>query len=304
MIEPTNFGFNLDAAETNKFQKKISDFTPEQVHDLALMEFNNAVAQLRAIGIEVITIRDLDDSTTPDSIFPNNWFSTHQQGQLVTYPMSPESRRAERRKDIIEHLESSCGYIEHIALEIFEEQDEPRFLEGTGSLVLDRVNRIAYAALSPRTEQEPLQQFCEILEYKPVTFRAYGPTQEPIYHTNVMMSVGDTFAIVGLDVIEEEDRQQLIDSLTQTGKEIIELTEAQTHHHFAGNMLQLENKQGEKVLVLSKAAFESLTEDQLEKLLDHNQHLLPLPIHVIEKVGGGSVRCMIAEIFKPAAKAE
>jgi hypothetical protein len=247
----------------------------------------------------VNVIRDVENSCTPDSIFPNNWFSTHRSGQLVTYPMAPANRRSERRQDIIDLLTQKYSYTQHIKLEYFEELAEPKFLEGTGRMILDRVNRIAYAALSPRTELEPLLEFCDKLNYKPVTFRAYGPTGELIYHTNVMMCLGKSFVVIGMDVIDEADREMLMQQFESTGKEIINLTADQTHHQFAGNMLQLYNKQNETILLMSEAAYTSLTEIQLTKLKKHNDHLLYFPIHLIEQCGGGSVRCMIAEIFKP-----
>lgn len=298
MIEPTRFGFNQEAALTNKFQKALAGFSIQEVQDIALLEFRNAVAQLREAGVEVITFPDVEDSVTPDSIFPNNWFSTHPEGLLITYPMAPRNRRAERREAIIQHLLNTYGYKQHLKLETYENEQPPRFLEGTGSLVLDRVNRVAYAARSPRTASEPIAHFCKSLNYKPVLFTAYGPSQEAIYHTNVMMCVGETFAAIGMDTVDEKDREQLVGSLLATGKEIIELSKEQTHYSFAGNMLQLHNQLGEKVLALSQTAYRSLSTKQLGQLREHNQHILPLPIHVIEKCGGGSVRCMLAEIFK------
>ncbi|OKL40903.1 citrulline utilization hydrolase CtlX [Pontibacter flavimaris] len=299
MIEPTSFGYNPDAAETNKFQKQAAGLTPAEVQARALLEFRQMVRQLQQKGVEVTVMQDVENSRTPDSIFPNNWFSTHQGGQLVTYPMAPVSRRGERRQDVIDLLFQKYGFSEHVGLEYFEGQPEPTFLEGTGSMILDRENSIAYAALSPRTELEPLQEFCDKLNYKPVAFRAYGPTGELIYHTNVMLCIGDTFAVIGMDVVDADDREKLRQQLENTGKETIELTAAQTHHHFAGNMLQLRNKQNEAILVMSEAAYTSLTKEQLQKLRKHHDHLLYFPIHVIEQCGGGSVRCMIAEIFRP-----
>ncbi|MHC2991122.1 hypothetical protein OB13_05815 [Pontibacter sp. HJ8] len=298
MIEPSNFGFNPEAAQTNAFQRQLPDFTPGQIQDIALLEFRNAVAELRALGVEVITFQDPEGSVITDSVFPNNWFSTHHEGKVITYPMAVSSRRKERRADIIGHLREACRCGEHVALEYFETQEEPSFLEGTGSLVLDRVHKIAYAAISPRTSLQPLQAFCDTLSYDAVTFSAYGPTGELIYHTNVMMCVGDTFAVVGMEVVEEQDREKLRMSLTGSGKEVIEITKEQTCRHFAGNMLQIENKQGEHILVMSKMAYESLIAEQLERLRSHNEHLLALPIHMIEKIGGGSIRCMIAEVFQ------
>jgi hypothetical protein len=298
MIEPTNFCYNPDAAETNKFQRQAEGLTPAEVQERALQEFRQMVQQLQQAGVEVNVIQDIEDSCTPDSIFPNNWFSTHQTGQLVTYPMAPVNRRSERRQDVIYFLLDKYGYTEHIKLEHFEEQATPTFLEGTGSMILDRVNKIAYAALSPRTEPKPLQEFCDRLNYKPVTFHAYGLTQELIYHTNVMMCLGETFAVVGMDVVDANDREKLRQQLESTRKEIIELTATQTHYHFAGNMLQLRNKHDETILVMSETAYTSLTDDQLTKLRTLNDHLLYFPIHLIEQCGGGSVRCMIAELFK------
>ncbi|PKV76137.1 citrulline utilization hydrolase CtlX [Pontibacter ramchanderi] len=298
MIEPTGFAYNPEAAETNSFQRELQDFTLAQVQDIALLEFKNAVAELRKLGVEVITMRDPENSGTPDSVFPNNWFSSHAEGQLVTYPMASVSRRNERRKEVLERVKHACQCDEHIALEFFEDEKSPVYLEGTGSLVLDRVNKIAYAAVSPRTSLVALQHFCDKLGYEAVTFEAYGPAGELIYHTNVMMCVGDTFAVVALDTVDEQDREKLYTSLHGSGKEIIEISKEQTYQHFAGNMLQLENKQGERILVMSKAAYESLTPEQLEHLKAHNEHLLYLPIHMIEKAGGGSIRCMIAELFR------
>ncbi|MDO6388864.1 arginine deiminase-related protein [Pontibacter sp. BT731] len=298
MIEPTGFGFNPEAAATNSFQQELQDFTPGQVQDIALLEFKNAVAELRELGVEVITLRDPENAGTPDSVFPNNWFSTHAEGQLVTYPMASPSRRKERRQEVIEQIKHACQCGEHVTLELFERQETPVFLEGTGSMVLDRVNKIAYAAVSPRTNVEVLQQFCEKLGYQAVTFEAYGSAGELIYHTNVMMCVGDTYAVVALSTVAEQDRKKLQTSLIESGKEIIEISKEQTYQYFAGNMLQVENRQGERILVMSKAAYESLTPLQLERMKAHNEHLLYLPIHMIEKAGGGSIRCMIAELFR------
>ncbi|MBF8965632.1 hypothetical protein I0P70_20440 [Pontibacter sp. FD36] len=298
MIEPTGFAFNPEAAETNSFQQELQDFTPDQVQDIALLEFKNAVTELRQLGVEVITMRDPDNAGTPDSVFPNNWFSTHAEGQLVTYPMASPSRRNERRQEVIERIKHACQCGGHVTLEFFEEQETPVYLEGTGSLVLDRVNKIAYAAVSPRTSLEALAHFCDKLGYEAVTFEAYGPAGELIYHTNVMMCVGDTYAVVALDVVSAQDREKLYASLSGSGKEIIEISKEQTYQHFAGNMLQIENQQGERILVMSKAAYLSLTPEQLERIQAHNEHILYLPIHMIEKAGGGSIRCMIAELFK------
>lgn len=299
MVEPTNFCYNHVAAETNKFQKLAAGLSAEEVQAEALKEFQEMAQRLQEAGIEVNVVRDVENSCTPDSIFPNNWFSTHQCGKIVTYPMAPANRRGERRQDIIDLLVNRYGFKKRVALEYFEELPDPKFLEGTGSLILDRINKIAYAALSPRTELEPLQEFCNRLGYSLTTFRAYGPAKELIYHTNVLLCLGETFAVIGLDVVDTNDRKALTRQLKSTGKEIIELTAHQTHNCFAGNMLQLRNQKGERVLVMSEAAYNSLTEGQLQKLKQHNHTLLHFQIPLIEQCGGGSVRCMIAEIFKP-----
>lgn len=295
MVEPSSFGYNQEAAQTNKFQKQLASFSAQEVQDIAMLEFRNAVSLLRNTGIEVMVFQD--EAPSPDAVFPNNWFSTHADSFVVTYPMALPNRRAERNNSIISQLKDTYNYRQHIQLEEHEEQAPPLFLEGTGSMVLDRVNRIAYAARSPRTNPQALEQFCQQLNYSPVVFDAYGPGREAIYHTNVMMCVGESFAAVALEVVAEQDRQHLRESLLATGKEIIELSEEQTHFSFAGNMLQLHNKENEKVLALSLTAYRSLSTRQLEQFQAHNKHILPLPIHVIEKCGGGSVRCMLAEIF-------
>lgn len=297
MVEPSAFGYNQEAAETNKFQKQLSAFTTLEVQDMAMLEFQNAVSLLRNAGIEVVVFPD--EAPSPDAVFPNNWFSTHAESLMVTYPMALPNRRAERSNSIIRNLKDTYKYQRHIQLEEHETQASPLFLEGTGSMILDRINRIAYAARSPRTNPQVLERFCQAMDYKAVLFNAYGPGREDIYHTNVMMCVGESFAAVALEVVAEQDRKYLKDSLLATGKEVIELSKEQTHFYFAGNMLQLHNTKNEKVLALSLTAFRSLTEKQLEQFHAHNQHILPLPIHVIEKCGGGSVRCMLAEIFKP-----
>lgn len=297
MIEPIHVGLNRGEAENYELEPKIADSKPEQVNDLALLEFRNAVKQLQELGVEVITFKSQADA--PDFIFPSIWISTHQSGQVVTYPVSPENGLVERRKDIIVFLEDTYGYREHLALEMFEAQEEPLYLEGTGSLVLDRIHKIAYAAISSRTEEEPLQQFCDIMDYKAISFKAYTLNKEAIYHTSSLMTVGETFAVVGMDAVKDADKLNVQDSLIKTGKEIIEVSEQQLHSFRGGNMLQLENKVGEKILVLSKQAYQTLTEGQLTRLKSHNDHLLPLPVHVIEKLGGGSVGSMMVEIFKP-----
>ena len=295
MISPTRFGFNEEAFLTNTFQNR-----PTQHQNLiqaqAKNEFDEFVKALRMLNVEVLVYEDLENSETPDSIFPNNWFSTHQNSKLFTYPMAVSNRRRERRTDIINDLKEKYQY-KHIDLSSFESNTPPIFLEGTGSLILDHANKKAYAALSPRTNETVLEQFAQELNYTPITFTALGKSREPIYHTNVMMCIGDNYAIIGLDTIIENDRDRILDSLKSTGKEIIEFSNDLIYNHFGGNMLQIRNNQNETILVMSQKAYSQLTEDQIKQLERLNDHLLPIEIPTIESVGGGSVRCMLAELF-------
>jgi hypothetical protein len=298
MIEPVNFGFNEQTAVNNFFQQK--DVIPESdIQELAHSEFLHMVEILRANGINVIVVKDTEQPHTPDSIFPNNWISFHEGGQAVLYPMFAENRRNERRRDVIQLIEDQGTVINNVDdFTFWEEQN--LFLEGTGSMVFDRANKIAYAALSERTDKSVFLQFCNIFEYKPVYFHAYhsvGEQQQlPIYHTNVMMCVADRYALICTNsIVDDIELVRVFDTLEQTGKEVIPISRHQMDS-FAGNMLQLENKEGKKFLVMSQSAFDSLYEHQIEQLKAYNE-LLVIPIPTIEKVGGGSVRCMMAEIF-------
>ena len=298
MIEPVQFGFNTEAFETNSFQNEPLGSEAHLIQDKALSEFTRFVAQLEELGVTVLVFQDSLHWFTPDSIFPNNWISTHETGDLFTFPMTVPNRRNERKQRIIESLIEKFDFI-HTDLSTWENELPPRFLEGTGSMIFDRSNRICYAALSPRTDLLALKQFGEISNFELVTFNAFGKNGEAIYHTNVMLSVGETFVCVGAKTIAEEDRSRVINSFESTGKEIIEFTNQQIYSHFAGNMLQVKNAKGESILVLSDRIYEKLTSIQRTRLENHNDHLLPIDIRTIEKIGGGSVRCMLAEIFKP-----
>jgi hypothetical protein len=297
MIEPVAFGFNTQTAGNNYFQQ--ADDCPEAlIQEEALKEFYRMTDILQNKGIDVMIVKDTLEPHTPDSIFPNNWISFHSNGNMAIYPMFAENRRLERRPDILELIEKE-GFIIHAVIDYSSFEKEGLFLEGTGSMVLDRVNKIAYAALSERTNRTLFLKFCEDFHYLPVCFSAYqtvGQERLPIYHTNVMMCIGDQYVVVCLDSIDDEtERQTLIRSLTDNRKEIIPISEEQMHR-FAGNMLQIENKEGKKFLVLSETAYGSLTENQIERLSTYNEIIRPA-IPTIEKQGGGSVRCMMAEIF-------
>lgn len=295
MIEPVAFGFNPETATNNYFQK---ESTQEDAQTQALAEFQNMVELLRSKSIEVIVIRDTLEPHTPDSIFPNNWISFHEDGTFVTYPMFAVNRRAERREDIIEYLYNR-GFHASKRIDYSNFENNQIFLEGTGSVVLDRKHRRAYACLSPRTNRELFLRFCEDLGYKPIYFDALhqvGGDMRPIYHTNVMMAIGSTYAVICLEsIVNQEQREMVERELQTTGHDVIEITSEQMNR-FAGNMLEVKALDGALYLCLSQSAYNALSEAQRTQLARHVQ-LLIIPIPTIEALGGGSVRCMMAELF-------
>ncbi len=297
MIEPVSFGFNTETAVNNYFQQRV-DNEVDDIQQLALAEFNFMVETLRAKDINVLVVKDTEHPHTPDSIFPNNWISFHEGGQAVLYPMFATNRRNERRKDILELIETQGNFINNVDdFTFWEEQNQ--FLEGTGSMVLDRVNKIAYASLSERTNKTVFLQFCSVFGYKSVYFTAYqlvGEQLLPIYHTNVMMCLADKYAIVCLNSLEDDkELEMLFETLEKSGKEVIPISRHQMLC-FAGNMLQVQNNNGDCFLVMSQTAYDSLQEHQIELLKSFNE-LIVISIPTIERIGGGSVRCMMAEIF-------
>ena len=298
MIRPTNFGFNEEAFLSNSFQNKPSKEEEEFVQSLALDEFNNYVDQLKKLNVNVHVFDDIPNSDSPDSIFPNNWISLHENGRLFQHSMMVENRRKERRADIVAFFEAEYGF-QPIDLSSSENRVNPAFLEGTGSMIFDHLSNKVYAAISPRTDADLLNDFATKIGYESIQFEAYGGQGEAIYHTNVMLCIGEDYAVVGLDTIKESQREFVMNSLINGGKEIIELTNDQVYNHFAGNMLQIKNKEGDRIIVMSQSAFESLSSEQMNKLRAFNKHILHVSIPTIEKVGGGSARCMIAEVFKP-----
>jgi len=297
MIEPVAFGFNDQTAVNNYFQQKDNE-SSSTIQEMALAEFNGMVHKLRSKGINVIVVKDTPDPHTPDSIFPNNWISFHSNGQVVFYPMYAPNRRAERRLDIIDLIKKSGFEITEIKDFTSYEKDN-RFLEGTGGMIFDHANKIAYAAISQRTEKDLFILFCNKLNYSPVYFTANQTVNNqrlPIYHTNVMMCIADRYVVICIDTIDNpEERNNLLDVFRKTGKEVIEITEDQMHH-FAGNMLQVGNQAGTQYLVMSQTAFNSLTDQQKERITHYNE-IITASIPTIEKYGGGSARCMMAEIF-------
>ncbi len=299
MVEPVNFNYNPQTAVNNYFQVEV-DEEAEKIQQQALTEFKNMVSTLRGKGVNVITIKDTPSPHTPDSIFPNNWISFHEDGTVVQYPMYAENRRLERREeDVLSFLEEK-GFNIMDVLDFTSAEEEGIFLEGTGSIILDRVNDLAYAAISQRTDEELFIEFCEELEYSPVIFSANQTVDGkrlPIYHTNVMMCIADEYAVICLSSIDDKkERKYVVENLKDTGKEIIAITEEQMHQ-FAGNMLQVAGL-GQKYLVMSQTAFDSLTAEQKTAIEKYNP-ILPVQIDMIEKLGGGSARCMMAEVFLP-----
>ncbi len=299
MIRPVAFRMNEQTAVNNYYQKKAKGRTAEQIQSEAVSQFDQFVNVLRNEGVNVTVFDDTAEPATPDSIFPNNWISFHEDTKLRLYPMYAENRRLERREDIIEGLKKSFEIGEVVSLTAWEAKGA--YLEGTGSLLLDRQNKLAYAAISERTMPEVLEDFCKEAGYEPVKFHAFQSVKGkrlPIYHTNVMMCLGEEFAVVCMDSIDDAlEKIKLASKLESTGKQIIEITEKQKEQ-FAGNMLQVLGSDGVRLVVMSTAAFNSLNEKQITKLSKHGK-LVHSDIHTIEKHGGGSARCMMAEIFNP-----
>lgn len=290
MIKPVNFSFNAETAINNAFQVKGQG---ESAQEKAAQEFDNMVAQLKKHRINVTVIQDTPVPYTPDSIFPNNWISFHQ-GTICLYPMFAVNRRNERKPELINQLMRNLHITDIIDLTHYEKDNI--FLEGTGSMVLDRDARIAYACLSQRTNIKVLEAFCNKMRYIPVVFDAVDQSNLPIYHTNVMMCVADKYVVICLESITNSvQRESVIKAINFSGKKIIPITIAQMNH-FAGNMLQVENEDGKKFLVMSSQAYQSLNDDQI-KILEAFNPIIHSPLNTIETNGGGSARCMMAEIF-------
>ena len=298
MIRPSKFGFNNETFLSNSFQNKPDDNESDLIQKKALMEFDGFVDKLKSLDVEVIVFEDFPNSQSPDSIFPNNWISTHSSGKLFSFPMMVENRRKERRKDIIDHLIHLNNY-NHVDLTASENYDEPEILEGTGSMIFDHMSKKIYAAISPRTNLSQLKKFASEIGYSIISFTSYGKQNELIYHTNVMLTIGEGFAVIGSETINKKEIDLVKKSLIEDKKELIELTNDQVYNHFAGNMLQIINRKGEKIIVMSESAFKSLDDFQMTQLNKYNKHILHVEIPTIERIGGGSARCMLAEIFKP-----
>ena len=294
MIEPAAFGFNAETAQNNYFQVNSEN---AETQNRALQEFNNFVEKLRSKGINVITVKDTLEPHTPDSIFPNNWISMHQDGTVVLYPMCAVNRRWERRNDILEILKRNFSVKEII--DFSAPENDGKFLEGTGSMIFDHDNKLAYGSVSLRLDEQLFREFCEKFGFEPVVFHSYQTANNerlPIYHTNVMMCVADQFVVICLDCIDDEtERVNVVNAIVNSGKEIIEISESQMQR-FAGNMLQVQNSDGKKFLVMSLSAYQSLTPEQISNIEKYSE-IIYSDLETIETNGGGSARCMLAEVF-------
>ncbi len=300
MIRPAAFRLNEETAVNNYYQTSSDNLNFKDVNKLAQDEFDTMVQKLKDAGVKVVLFNDDGSQDTPDSVFPNNWVSFHKNGDIALYPMFAENRRRERREEVVLQLEKEGYKIKNI-VDYSQAEEEDLFLEGTGSLVLDRENRKAYCALSPRADEELLIEFCEDFEYTPVIFTAYQTVESkrlPIYHTNVMMCIAKDFAVICLDCIDDKkERKNVLKHLKDDGKVIISISEEQVNH-FAGNMLEVSDSKGNSITVMSQSAFESLTVQQRASIEKYSK-ILSSSLTTIETLGGGSARCMMAEVFLP-----
>ncbi|MFN0014502.1 MAG: citrulline utilization hydrolase CtlX [Saprospiraceae bacterium] len=297
MVRPTNFGFNEETAANNAFQSRDGRLSPDAMRQKAVEEFDAFVQRLRDAGVDVLVAQDSPTPVKPDAVFPNNWATFHQEGLLITYPMFAPTRRRERDEAVLQ-VALNAGFRAEQRVHLENHEDANLFLEGTGSIIFDHQNRLAYACLSPRTDAGLLDELCQKIGYQKVVFHAVDANGQDIYHTNVMMAMGETFVVICLDTVRDtQERRMLEQRFQETGKEIISITLDQMNA-FAGNMLQVRNDRDETLLVLSEQAFRSLLPDQIQAL-EHHTRLLHAPIDTIETYGGGSARCMMAEVFMP-----
>ena len=302
MIRPVQFRMNEQTAVNNYYQKLLDNLSPSAVNKMAVNEFDAFVDKLRAVGIQIIVMNDTQEFDTPDSIFPNNWISFHNNGSIALYPMFAKNRRLERKESILKGVEKK-GFLINSVQDYTNAEADSVFLEGTGSIILDRINRKAYCALSPRADEGLFIEFCEDFDYFPVIFSAYqtvAKVRKKIYHTNVMMCIGDSFAVVcSTSIDDKKERKNVLMHLKQDGKQIIDISQNQVHQ-FAGNMLQLKGRDEIPYLVMSQSAFDCLESTQI-KVLENHGSIISSPLTTIEACGGGSARCMMAEIFLPRA---
>ena len=296
MIKPVAFDFNAETAVNNAFQQEGSN---ENAQQKAEAEFDGFVQKLTAAGVDVTVVQDTAVPHTPDSIFPNNWISFHQNGSIVLYPMYAVNRRAERKQHVLDTIAAKFEVKKQ--LDFTSKENENHFLEGTGSMVLDREKKIAYACLSPRTHKTVFEEWCSKMNYTPCSFYSVDENGGEIYHTNVMMCVADQYVVICLDSIRDTaERDHVLDTITDSGKKIIEISYGQMNR-FAGNMLQVQNKTGQRYLVMSSQAYNALTPAQVNELESYHP-IIHSDLTTIETNGGGSARCMMAEVFLPLKK--
>lgn len=295
MIRPVRFGYNAQTAVNNAFQSVPGQEDPMHIQQAALNAFDELVEALRDKEIDVLVVSDTVEPHTPDSIFPNNWISFHEDGTLVLYPMFAENRRLERKAGVLDQIHKAFSVRK--VIDYTAEEETGRFLEGTGSMVLDRTQRIAYACRSPRTDEGLLHKCCSELGYRPVVFDAYDTHGTPVYHTNVMMTIADRYTVICLECVSAADRPGLVQTLEKSGKTIVPIT-MQQMAAYAGNLLQVESREGVRYLVLSSQAFDAFDESQ-QALLETFNPIIHVPLDTIERYGGGSARCMMAEVFLP-----
>ncbi len=301
MVRPAAFASNPQTAASNAFQPDSVALSPEESQARALAEFEALVANLRGAGVDVYIFQGATEPHTPDAVFPNAWVSFHGNGSVVLYPMMAENRRLERRLDVIDDLSDNFGFDVGNIYDLSPNEERGRFLEGTGSMVLDRENRIAYACLSPRTDPRVIEQFASLVPYEPFIFEGFDADFVPVYHTNVMMCIGTGYAVVcSASVTDLQRRKALLQSLATGGREVIDISFAQMGQ-FAGNMLEVQGTGGKRYLALSARAERSLRPEQ-RQALEQYATLLPTPIDTIEAVSGGGVRCMLAAVHLPIAE--
>ncbi len=298
MVRPYDFGFNEETRLDNEFQKRLN-LSEEKINKKANDEFQAMVDKLRSEGVTVLILEKPDQpyASTPDAIFPNNWFSTEHDGTMITYPMAAMNRRVERRPEDVEKLLKANGYKIRNVLHVGELDEKKRFLEGTGSMIIDHRAEVVYAARSQRCDQAQFENFISLRFFEEgIMFDTQSSTGNPIYHTNVMMSVGDKYAVICLDCLVNKEEREKVRTSLEKEFEVIEISMDQMENHFCGNILQVNSAGGRPMIVMSQKAFDGFTEDQRERMGKYGQ-LLPMDLTVIETVGGGSARCMMAEIF-------
>lgn len=295
MVRPKHFGFNPETANNNSFQTNETQLSSLEISKKAIGEFDAFVEKLRAADIHIVVVQDSDEPIKTDAVFPNNWFTTHESGELVTYPMFSPIRRTERQDYVLNQLAGEFAIRRRVRLE--DKEMEERFLEGTGSMILDRVNRIVYACRSIRTDEGLVDEFCRWMDFEAVIFDAYSQEGIPIYHTNVMMALGTSYVIICMEAIHNEEQRLILNEcFERTGKEMITISLDQMNA-FAGNMLQVHNRKGDKnYLVMSEQAYRALLPEQVKRIQRHSD-IIYSPLDTIETFGGGSARCMMAEIF-------